>query len=163
MDAGGCTRSTASSQQMTLPGRKTQRLVVALLMATLLGPLGGGLAGTQMGMGMDVGMASQPMDMGEPAHHQMDSNDCAEHDSGKSHRCAGIWSTACCDYFAPGAKVKVEPSLESTASALGALSADAVSKVLGPAEAWGHLILPTAGEVRAGPTSLVILHSALLF
>ena len=112
-------------------------------MATLLGPLSGGLAGHQMGMGM-----------GE--------NDCAEHDSSEPRRCAGLWSTACCDYFAPGAKINIEPSFESSSRAADALPIGTAAEVLEPAAIWTHLILPTSGEGRPGSTSLVILHSALL-
>jgi len=132
-------------------------------MATLLGPVGGGLAGHQMGMDMDVGVAAPAIDMGEQAaNHQMGGNDCAEHESGASNRCAGLWSTACCDYFAPGAKIKIEPSHESSSHASDALPVGAVAKVLEPAAPWGYLLLPIAGEGRAGPTSLVILHSSFL-
>jgi len=143
MGAGRKAQLTTSSRQMESPGRTTQRFAVALLMATLLGPLSGGLAGHQVGM-----------DMGE--------NDCAEHDSSEPRRCAGLWSTACCDYFAPGSKIKVEPLLESSSHASDALPIGAVAEVLEPAAIWTHLILPTAGAGRTGPTSLVILHSALL-
>ena len=112
-------------------------------MATLLGPLSGGLAGHQMGMGM-----------GE--------NDCAEHDSSEPRRCAGLWSTACCDYFAPGAKINIEPSFESSSRAPDALPVGTAAEVLEPAALWAHLILPTSSEGRPGATSLVILHSSLL-
>ena len=164
-----------------------QRLAVALLMATLLGPMGGGLAGHHMGMGIDAGKAAPPMDLGgvvgqavlpmdmgdghaghhaadgeQAANHQMGGNDCAEHDSGESHRCAGLWSTACCDYFAPAAKIKIEPPLDSRTHASDALPVGAVAYVVEPAATRGHLILPIAGEGRAGSTSLVILHSSLL-
>ena len=163
MDAGRDAQSTTSSKQMNLPGRKTERLAVAILMATLLAPVGGGLAGYPVGMGMDeVPGGHHATPAVEAAHHQMEGNGCAEHDSGESHRCAGLWSTACCDYFAPGSKVKVEPALESSSHASFALPVGLVAEVMEPIAPWGHLILPRAGEARAGPISLVILHSSLL-
>jgi hypothetical protein len=162
MDAGGEAQSTTWSKQMRLPGRNSQRIVVALLMATLLGPMGGGLAGYQMGMGTHDGTDGHHTPMAvEAAHDQMDGNDCAEHGSSEPCRRAGIWSTACCDYFSPGAKIRLEPSLESSSRASNALPGGTTAEVLEPTAAWGHLILPIAGEGRAGPASLVILHSSL--
>ncbi len=154
-------------------------------MATLLGPVGGGLAGYPMGMGMDANpagghdavtmedighhtamageAAEHPATQAETAaHHQMGGNDCGEHDSGESHRCAGLWSTACCDYFAPGSKIEIYPAPESSSPPVAALSVTLAADNLEPAATWSHLILPTVGEGRAGPVSLVILHSALL-
>lgn len=101
------------------------------------------MAGHQVGMGVD-------------------EQGCAEHDSSEPRRCAGLWSTACCDYFAPGAKVKVGPLRESSSHASDVLPVGAVAEVLEPVAPRGRLILPISGAGRAGPTSLVILHSSLL-
>jgi hypothetical protein len=143
-------------------------------MVTLLGPLGGGLAGVQIGVGMASGIFHATMSPGPAMHepttidgsgiqHHAGQRGCNEPVSTTPHRCAGLWSTTCCDYFAPGTKIKIDPSLESSARVLDALAVVQTVGDVEPAAVVGHLILPTLGEGRAGPTSLVILHSALLF
>lgn len=155
---------------MRSPGNSAQGLTVALLMVSLLGPVGGGLAGVQVGMSGEPGESHAAMEhhstTAAPAtgHHDgMATEHCGEPGSDVPHRCAGLWSTACCDYFAPGTKIEIDPSLELATHVINAFSVTWIAESLEPASTWGHLILPTSGESRAGPTSLVILHSALLF
>jgi len=158
---------------MRLPGPTKQRFAVAVLMVTLLGPVGGGLAGAQVGMGLAPGVSHAAMshsaEMQDPAamggsavERHPGRSDCAEPGSATPHRCAGLWSTTCCHYFAPGTKVEIDPSLESRASALDDLAVVRTAGNVEPVAVLGPLILPTVGEGRAGPTPLFILHSTLL-
>jgi hypothetical protein len=159
---------------MRLPVPTKQRFAVAVLLVTLLGPVGGSLAGAQVGMGMAPGVSHAAMshsgEMQDPAamggsgvQHYPGQSDCAEPGSATPHRCAGLWSTTCCHYFAPGTKIEIDPSLESSARALDDLAVVRTAGHVEPVAVFGPLILPTAGEGRAGPPPLFILHSALLF